>query len=264
MKSNQKKPRGYTIAEVMIVLAVSGVMFLIAANFINGKEERSAFTQGINEMASRIQDVVEQVTDGQYSDIDLTCTFLGSSTSVVPGGASQGTNSDCVFLGKVLHFSENGSATAYELFSVAGGRADSSGNPITSLSSAAPSVAHVLTTEQTMPQQLQVHKLTVTDAVTRSRVSSFAIGFFQGQGTFDLMTGNLQNGTQTVALYYVAGMTSNENQSNAEAQVNGSSLMAATNADVCVTDNHQYADILIGSNNNQLSINVQRDGTTPC
>ena len=52
---HSKQPFGYTIVEVMIVLAVSSAMFLIAANFINGKQERTAFSQGSNEMVSQLQ-----------------------------------------------------------------------------------------------------------------------------------------------------------------------------------------------------------------
>lgn len=51
-----KSPLGYTVVEVMIVLAVSGIMFLVAANFINGKQQKTSFANGVNEMASRIQD----------------------------------------------------------------------------------------------------------------------------------------------------------------------------------------------------------------
>ena len=64
-----KRPLGYTIIEVMIVLAVSGVMFIIAASFISGKQESTAFTEGANEFASQLQQTIAEVADGQYSDV---------------------------------------------------------------------------------------------------------------------------------------------------------------------------------------------------
>ena len=73
-----KQPLGYTIIEVMIVLAVSGLMFIIAATFINGKQQRATFTAGVNEMASELQNVIEQVNDGSYADVPLNCVSAGA------------------------------------------------------------------------------------------------------------------------------------------------------------------------------------------
>lgn len=98
-----KQPLGYTIIEVMIVLAISGLMFLIAANFISGKEESTSFTEGTNEFVTDMQSVINQVTDGQYSDISFQCVSSGGTLSF-PSGGSQGTNPACVFLGKFLYF----------------------------------------------------------------------------------------------------------------------------------------------------------------
>src|SRR5579884_2456783 len=133
-----KKPAGYTIVEVMIVLAVSGMMFVIAALFIQGKQEKASFTAGINQMASQIQTTIEQVTDGQYSDITVPCNF--TTTTTIGGSGSpvqQGNNPNCVFLGKLVHFL-GGSSVQYEVVSVVGGRIDISGNPITSFPAADP------------------------------------------------------------------------------------------------------------------------------
>jgi prepilin-type N-terminal cleavage/methylation domain-containing protein len=132
-----KPPLGYTIIEVMIVLAVSGVMFLIAATFINGKQERASFQTGVNEMASQIQDTINQVTDGQYSDIPLNCQGLtaggvGAAANAgqqvtfpsiaLLGNPEQGGNSGCVFAGKIFHFSLNNDPSSYEIFSMAASR----------------------------------------------------------------------------------------------------------------------------------------------
>jgi prepilin-type N-terminal cleavage/methylation domain-containing protein len=253
-----KTPLGYTIIEIMIVLAVSGLMFVIAANFINGKQEKAAFTQGVNEMASRVQGTIEQITDGQYSDIPLNCQFAGTTVFAGPT-AHQGQNSNCVFLGKVLHLSEGGTSYKYETFSIAGGRVDGSGNPITSLTAADPKVIPGLETQQSTPQQLIVNNVTIDDSGTRS----FAFGFFQGQGSPDIAH-SLQDGPQSLSLYYVAGVTDSMNTSTSLAtiQINGgANLVAARQVDICMYDGTQYADIILGTNNNQVNVTVKRYGT---
>ncbi len=65
---------GYTIVEVLVVLAVSSFMFVIAANFINGRQERASFASGSNDLASALRNVLNQVADGHYSDVPMTCT----------------------------------------------------------------------------------------------------------------------------------------------------------------------------------------------
>jgi prepilin-type N-terminal cleavage/methylation domain-containing protein len=132
-----KPPGGYTIVEVMIVLAVSGVMFVMAANFINGKNARTQFQQGSNELGSRMQGVIEEVTDGQYTDIPFTCSRAGASLAVTGAVRPQGTNPECVFIGKLAHFSVNpnpsgfgsGDRTKYEVFTLAGERSIGSTQP---------------------------------------------------------------------------------------------------------------------------------------
>ena len=106
---DKKHQFGYTIVEVMIVLAVSGMMFVIAANFINGKQQRTSFFQGSNDMANIIQKVIDDVTNGNFSDVALDCDSAGAGSVDVRDSSditadTQGTNPDCVFLGKLVHF----------------------------------------------------------------------------------------------------------------------------------------------------------------
>lgn len=245
---HQHRPLGYTIIEVMIVLAVSGMMFVIAANFINGKQQRTAFTQGTNEMASQIQNVIEQVSDGQYSDIPLACSFNGTTTTVTSGAQSQGTNSTCTFLGKLFRFSSVNKDT-YKVLSLAAGRADAStGNP--TLASVDPVVITDLTSSQNIPQQLDVKNVSVNGHVS----NYYNFGFSQGLGAAS--GGSFQSGAQTVSLVYSPVNLSNPATSDTD--VNGN-LAYAKSAAVCLTDGTRYARILIGSPNNdsQLSVRLQ-------
>lgn len=261
---------GYTITEVMIVLAVSGMMFLIAANFINGKQQRTAFTEGINDMASRLQDTIEQVRSGKYSDADLSCTFNPNSGVLNFGGspAGQGTNPGCVFLGKLVYFSYDPSNpnSSYEIFTVAGGRLDTNGNPFTSPIAAHATVidAPDLTARKTTPQNLTIHRVTVNGGT-----SSFGIGFFQSPAVN--AAGNLSNGgAERVDIYYVPSLGAGQGEGHAATLIKAGSLAQTDTADICLTDGTRFGEIILGINphtgnsGNPLTVAVIMDGTTPC
>ncbi len=94
---------GFTIIEVMIFLAVSGVTFLIAANFINGKEAQTNFTQSINQINYQVRSIINDVADGNYdvpSNEYVDCIKPGevSFTSSLTSSTSTG----CVFTGKIM------------------------------------------------------------------------------------------------------------------------------------------------------------------
>ena len=112
--------RGFTIIEVMIFLAISGVMFLVAADFINGKEAQAEYTQGMNNANSTIQTIINDVSNGNYpiplSGLSFPCggiaINIGHSLTPVDGTAG------CSFIGKVLVPEDN--SVVYSLLSVAG------------------------------------------------------------------------------------------------------------------------------------------------
>jgi prepilin-type N-terminal cleavage/methylation domain-containing protein len=282
-----KQPLGYTIIEVMIVLAVSGVMFLIASSFINGKEESTAFTQGVHELSAQIQDVISQVDSGQYANLPLNCyssPTLGFVTFGAGASPGQGANSACTFLGKVIHFSVNGMPNDYEVISVAGSRLNSQGNPNVATTPPAPYGADAqyipsLTYQQATPQNLQVETLEFIN-VYGAKKFSYGLGFLESLPTNNATDSVLNNGGQTVGIYYVTGLTStmggDTGDQQGEEQINPnpstsvrSRLRPANSAEICVTDGMRWADIDIGrdttsgSNSGQLNVTVNIDPSGP-
>ena len=276
-----RQPLGYTIVEVMIVLAVSGIMFLIAAQFINGKQEKAAFTQGSNDMASKLQQVVQDVTDGHYSDVPLTCTVSGSGVGATisvttTSSGEQGTASDCVFLGKIVSFYDTSGGTNrnnYSIFSIAAARNITSiPNNLIAAVGGSPS----LTTQSVTPQNLYVKKMTIVDASSGSPSvnpsNTYNIGFLQGLGNVDKNTGSYLTGAQQPVQLVYADTT--HNKMGDESYIAGTTIRLAKNATICVSDGARNADIFIGgstspqqassNNNNELNISVQQLGTAPC
>lgn len=267
-----KRPLGYTIIEVMIVLAVSGVMFLIAASFIGGKQERTSFTAGVSEMASRIQDTIQQVTSGQYSDVGLNCVFTGSNTSVSSGINAQGTNSSCIFLGKIIHFSEHNSAGGshnYETFSLAGRLVNPTvSTPVTLASTYPSAIDPSLTTQQIIPQQLDVSAMKITPLVGSPPVpgppvTNYSLGFIQNLGA-STGAGSFQSGGQTIVMVYGRLLATPGISESAAANSLSNSVDYAQQAQICVTDHTQTAELIIGTNNNQLSVDVNRNPGLAC
>jgi prepilin-type N-terminal cleavage/methylation domain-containing protein len=257
-----KQPLGYTIIEVLIVLAVSSFMFVIASSFINGKQERSSFTSGVNQMSSNIQDVIEQVADGRYSDIPVSCTYSSGSVSLGGGPAlGQGANSQCVFLGKVLRLpTSSGSVNTYTIFSLAGGRL-SVANVSSSPNAGDPTIIDpTLTLQQGIPQSLSVVNNTVTayDRTSGLAVNTTAFGFIQSQGVAG-NNGSFQTGGQSINLVYSPGISS----TSANSSINNN-LQYAKSISICMTDGTQTAMLVVGNSNNQLGVSVNRNPGALC
>jgi prepilin-type N-terminal cleavage/methylation domain-containing protein len=278
-----KAPLGYTIVEVMIVLAVSGVMFLIAATFISGKQARTTFSAGTNEMASQLQDVLEQVSDGKYSDIPLGCNVppgAGSKVHFTGVGTGQGTNSDCVFVGKLVHFYNLNTTSPenYEVLPLAQPRLDPNGGAyITDLNN--PYVKAIyqngvglvdLSVQSSTPHSLDIEKVTVVDdASGASTTFAYNVGFALSLGSAESGGKTFTSGAQTLNIIYVPGLGNNDKAINASGSVTDSKITGnikiARSATICMSDGTRRALLLIGADQNgqpasQLGVNVQQLG----
>lgn len=258
-----KNPPGYTVIEVMIVLAVSGVLFTLAAGFINGRQARTAFAEGSNLMAAQVQDVINEVIDGEYSDVPLSCSYSSGSThpNIAPTTTNtQGKNAECVFLGKMLHFRTVGDDdTQYEVVSLAAGRAsqDDSDRPLTDLNAADPKVISSLTTRHLVPQSLDVNKVTANGTD-----NGYAFGFIQGLGSLD-GADSLQNGAQNVTMYYIGSVSPAATVDQAIIRINEPVFWQRANKiEICLTDGSRYSVIGIGVNNGQLTATTKNWNTT--
>jgi prepilin-type N-terminal cleavage/methylation domain-containing protein len=132
---------GYTIIEVMIVLAVSGALFVSAVLLINGRQQRTQFDQSIREVRSQIQQTVNEVSNGFYPDFsNFTCTVTGSGPptfALASGG--QGTNEGCIFLGKAIQFGVEGTdPEEFRVLNIAGRQKSSGGEEAANLAQAQP------------------------------------------------------------------------------------------------------------------------------
>lgn len=154
---------GFTTVEVLIVLAVTGILFVSAATLIGGKQSQAAFQQGVQQLQSQMQQVMNDVSSGFYpSRANFTCKNLGGTLDLSGGSTDQGTNGDCIFLGKVVQFGSGVAGTEpskFATFSLAGLRNDASGNPITTLAATSPTVITSATTTTQLEGGLSVDSM---------------------------------------------------------------------------------------------------------
>lgn len=220
-----RQPGGYTIIEVMIFLAISGLMFVLAVYFVQGKQATAQFTQAMNGINTSVQQVINDVADNNYNPANLTCTItaitspLSFTTSA--SNNAQGTNLGCVFLGETIQFGVRGTnRQGYDVYSIAAcqysgctaadtsavtaptGFADSDATPVDpgdtdtcSAPSGAPGVTPVvLTTCNQLPWGMQATAM--YDFNNGSPKPTDGIGFFN---SFASQNGaGLNSGSQTV------------------------------------------------------------------
>jgi hypothetical protein len=97
---------GYTILEVSIFLAISGVLFVGAMVAIGGRQQAVQYTQAVRDFELQIRDVANDVSDGYYPDFgDGSCTVSGGAVTFDLSATSEpGTNPDCIKIGKIMMF----------------------------------------------------------------------------------------------------------------------------------------------------------------
>lgn len=130
-RGRDDRTNGYTIVETLIFLAVSAAMFVSAMALISGRQAKAEFTQGVRTFNSTLQDVANDVSTGYYADSTVngtrfSCTANAVSVSLFAAGGpsdNQGTNKDCIFVGKTIQFGPNPAGLEnYNLITLVGKR----------------------------------------------------------------------------------------------------------------------------------------------
>ena len=98
---------GYTIVEVMIVLAVSSAMFLGAAALISGKQGSAQFNTSVHNFTSQLNAVAQTVSDGDFSTTqNWQCNTTSATPPVVTPTTGGGTGY-CMYIGQVMQLPTN-------------------------------------------------------------------------------------------------------------------------------------------------------------
>ena len=139
--------QGYTILETMIVIGVSAVMFITAVAAFSGSQQDVQFSQSIRDLESKIQDVINDVSVGFFNnDGSIACSeasAAGDRLDLVYDAslsAQQGSNNECIFVGKAIQFAPNGDPNSIQIYTIFCRRNAASGGVTQSLNDAEPEV----------------------------------------------------------------------------------------------------------------------------
>jgi prepilin-type N-terminal cleavage/methylation domain-containing protein len=286
MAMRQARSSGFTIIEVMIVLAVTSLLFLSASALISGRTNQTEFDQSTRALQQQIQDTINEVSSGDFSAAiganAYTCTAGVGSITFGPGGTGQGTNQGCIFVGKVMQFGVGANQDQEITYDVAGLRQQPSGDEVTSLAQAAPAVIELGGTTpdaQTAPLEYGLHtyfgngnvsSMSATTNLGKSPIGAFA--FVYSLASYS--GGSIVSGSQQINVVPVAtstlGMTQAAMVTAINSQLkNSPDFSSGTTVSICLESatTNQYAIITIGgSNDGQLGVTLSiigaRNGTT--
>lgn len=187
-------------------MAISGLMFVMAALFVSGKQANAEFKQGMNEINTKVQQIISDVGNGYYpSSENFTCSVSGTSQPVISppsgGATAKGSQYGCTFIGKIVVFDTN--TSKYNVYSLAGRQySDNNGSPVYTITDAKP-VAIISDGIDTTEHNTLQWGLTVTgvkDYTTGSQIGALAfLSSFPSDSSG--ATGSVESSSQTVQVY---------------------------------------------------------------
>lgn len=131
---------GYTIIEVMIVLAISTSLLFSALLVFRGQQDRTVYTQAIQDLNSKIINYANQVGAGTFPDSEqYDCDSSGVRPTLKQAAGSLGSRQGCIFLGRAIQTNQN--SGNIEIYTVLGKQTQSDGDPVTNISQASPEPA---------------------------------------------------------------------------------------------------------------------------
>lgn len=218
--------RGYTIFEVMIVLAVTSVLFISAVAVFSGRRQKTEFAQFMYDLQSKVQHYANEVSTGSFPatsglGCQKTSTASGPRPQLIASTQGQSTSQDCLYIGRAIQ-AVPGSDTLY-IYSVLGLRDkyDSSGNDtgeaVTSLADAQPDVAYQGSNYKLMDTYSLLNGVTVQSSkYYTTSVTSQSAELLQLYTTFQRTSAN----SQAMTAYTIPGLSTIPNPTGTTVDVN--------------------------------------------
>jgi hypothetical protein len=252
----QIQSHGYTIVETLIFLAVSGMMFVIAAVFISGKHEQVQFRSDVRTFSTSLESVLNTTTDAQYRPTmaDLECNADTSTHG------RQGTNGKCIFLGEMFYVDSapGSSEDTYATQSISGDRQITVGgvdSNVVSLDQARPYFLNNSDKPRQSMGSLSVQLMCVRPVVGAPLENYGFAATLKLNGDV-APTGTGQNGSATRANIYAFNGAASPKGHKPSATDMYLPEQPLSRVDVYVTDGQRFADLRIDGNNG-LSVTIK-------
>lgn len=220
---------GFTVIEVVIVLAITSLLFVSAAVLIAGRQNRTAFEQAVRNIQSQIQAVIDEVVVGHYPNTgNLRCVAGGSGPAITAGTSGQGTNGDCIFMGRVIQFGvADTDPEQFKTYTIAGLRLSASGKEVKMRTEAMPILVAPSLSQPTIPDG------TITAILEHGLTTGFieagnpavqvgGISVWQSLALYGGTEGTVSSGIQDMHIGAVTGTTLGMTQEQFVAAANDS------------------------------------------
>lgn len=290
-----KLASGFTIVETMVVLAVTGALFVAIAATLTGRQNAAEFTHAIQSVQSQIQQVINQVPDGNFPDQQVACAS-GVGSLAFSSGGTQGTNQQCIFLGKVIQFHVQNagglSTEQYQVYTIAGlNGLQGQGIPAAPFAAAMPTVVQVggnyaaYSTAVSLEYGLQTVWMRAPDVkptCTSLACSIGAVGFLMEPGQAGSTGTGYSSGAQQVDLIPIESTFLNQNLTTAVGEIEDNSgagglrdanllteapINPKNGVQICFASGttNQSGLITIGSTGRQLAVKLDiKSGNMQC
>jgi len=274
-----KKAHGFTVVETLIVLAVTGALFVAVAATLSGRQAKTQFTQGIQEIQSQIQQVINDVGSGYFpSSNNFSCVSALSGPSISTGTNEQGSNEGCIFLGKAIQFGvDSTDPEEFNIFTIAGLQRTPTGEEVSSSDTSKPpydeakpiAVAPPASPRDLTDKQKLRYGLTTLQpyfGVSKTPISSVA--FVNSLAAYS--GGTITSGSQQVRVVPIPG---NWHQTESQAATDINNKLRTSNdvdpdggVSICFVSGttDQSGLITIGNSGRQLSVTLSIKGNKTC
>lgn len=270
---------GFTVIEVVIVLAVTSMLFVSAAILIAGRQNRTAFEQAVRNIQSQIQAVIDEVVVGHYPNTgNIHCVASGSGPVITAGsGGGQGTNGDCIFMGRVIQFGvADTDPEQFKTYTIAGLRLSADGKEVRVKSDAFPTLVAPTLSQPTIPDG------TITNILEHGLTTSFiesgdpvvqvgGISIWQSLAVFSgTDNSTVVSGTQATHIGAITGTTLGMTQEQFVAAANDSlATIPLDDADgirLCFVSGgtDQSGLITVGGNQRRLDVTLDIKSNRTC
>lgn len=267
---------GFTIVETLIVLAVSAMLVGSAIFLISGRTNKTEFTTATNDLKQQLQQIINETATGYFpNSSSFTCAQNGGNMPKLTNASSQqGTNGDCIFLGKAVQFGAPDSVDNMQVYAITGNRLTTAKTEVTSLAEAKPeAVAPGTSSATNLGLQGITTVLPLENGLTPAKMTydgSNNTSGFAMLTTFATYTAGgsscngVCSGAQGLTLYAISGPVLNNSTNNTmpkfvDSLDNGANYVAVSSVNLCFNSGttNQSVTYTIGTNGNSQGVDMQ-------
>jgi len=135
---------GYTIIEVLIVLAISTTLLFAAIAVFKGQQGETQYIQSVQDINSKVINYANQVSAGTFPDSQgINCNDnISAPPTISLSSGNLGSRQDCIFLGRAMQVGLNSSEI--DFYTVVGNRSTGTGDAVGDITQAYPTATVIL------------------------------------------------------------------------------------------------------------------------